>query len=178
MTVTVNTGLGRMAQAALAATTLTPVLVVWGAARYLNAPPETGLALIAAALLAAVCLSILGLAHRRLQTDPLPVVKARRLDKDALAFLVTYALPMITSSGKDTNLPALVVFMAIVGVVLVQLQVLYVNPLLGILGYHFYEVENADGDVALVLSRSVQAPRTGAIGQRLAPGLWIVAGDD
>jgi hypothetical protein len=66
------------------------------------------------------------------------------------------------------------VFVGIVGVVLVQLQILHVNPLLGILGFHFYEIENVDGDTALLVSRSRQLPRATVSGQRLGPALWIL----
>jgi hypothetical protein len=68
----------------------------------------------------------------------------------------------------------LITFMTVVGLVLVQLQILHVNPLLGILGYHFYEIERADGDSALVISRSRQLPEPGALGKRLGPALWLI----
>lgn len=173
-----NVGLSRVVQAVLAATALAPVLLVWGAARYGVAPIETSWAVAGAMALVGLCLCILWLARRTLQTEPLPLKKTSRLDRDAVAFLVAYALPLVTSSGKDTNLPALAVFMVILGVVLVQLHVLYVNPLLGMLGFHFYAIENADGDTALVLCRTGHVPRPGAMGQRLGPTLWLLAGDD
>jgi hypothetical protein len=62
----------------------------------------------------------------------------------------------------------------IVGLVLVQLQILHVNPLLGILGFHFYEVELSDSDTALVISRSRDLPPKAVAGRRLAPGLWLL----
>ena len=55
-----------------------------------------------------------------------------------------------------------------------QLQILHVNPLLGILGFHFYEVELKNSDTALVISRSRELPTNGAQGQQLAPGLWLL----
>jgi RsiW-degrading membrane proteinase PrsW (M82 family) len=121
-----------------------------------------------------VCLGILAVARRGLQVEPVGIKKATRLDKEALAFLVTYALPLIAQGDDRTNLAALVVFVAVVGLVLVQLQILHVNPLLGILGYHFYEIERADGDSALVVSRSRHLPDVAALGQRLGPALWLL----
>ena len=44
--------------------------------------------------------------------------------------------------------------MLMVGLVLVQLQILHVNPLLGMLGFHFYQVELKNSDTALVITRS------------------------
>lgn len=169
-----NIGLSRFAQIALAATALAPVLLVWAAAAYDVRPFEAGAAVAISILLVIICVSIFTLARRELQTEPVGIKKATRLDKEALAFLVTYALPLITRGGERTNLGALVVFVIVVGLVLVQLQILHVNPLLGILGFHFYEVERVDGDSALVVSRSRQLPEAGALGQRLGPALWLM----
>lgn len=175
MTVSENIGLSRFAQMALAATALSPVLLVWAAAIYDVQPVEAGAAFAISILLVIVCLSTLALAGRELQSEPVGIKKASRLDKEVLAFLVTYALPLIAKDSAGKNLAALIVFVTVVGIVLVQLQILHVNPLLGILGFHFYEIERADGDSALVISRSRQLPQQGVVGRRLGPALWLIS---
>jgi hypothetical protein len=170
-----NIGLSRLAQMSLAATALAPVLLVWAAATYDVRPIEAAAAVALSVLLVIVCLAILALARGELQTEPVGIKKASRLDKETLAFLVTYALPLIAKGGENTHLAALLVFVAVVGVVLVQLQILHVNPLLGVLGFHFYEIETANGDVALALSRSRQLPQPGTVGRRLGPALWLIS---
>jgi hypothetical protein len=169
-----NIGLSRVAQVSLAATALAPVLIVWAAAVYNVARLQAAAAVVISALLVLICISTLAFAGRELQQEPVGIKKATRLDKDALAFLVTYALPLIAKESASKNLPAVIVFMIVVGLVLVQLQLLHVNPLLGMLGFHFYEIERADGDSALVISRSRQLPATGTLGKRLGPALWIL----
>jgi hypothetical protein len=169
-----NIGLSRFAQIALAGTALAPVLLVWAAATYAVRPVEAVAAVLVALLLVIICLGILTVAKRGLQLEPVGIKKATRLDKEALAFLVTYALPLIAQGDNRTNLAALAVFVAVVGLVLVQLQILHVNPLLGSLGFHFYEIERADGDSALVVSRSRHLPGVAAQGQRLGPALWLL----
>jgi hypothetical protein len=169
-----NVGLSRFAQIALAGTALAPVLLVWAAAKYRLQPADAVAAVVIALLLVVICLCILALARRGLQFEPVGIKKATRLDKEALAFLVTYALPLIGHGDDHTNLVALAAFMVVVALVLVQLQILHVNPLLGILGYHFYEIERADGDSALVVSRSRHLPCSGATGQQLGPALWLL----
>jgi hypothetical protein len=169
-----NIGLSRFAQIALAGTALAPVLLVWAAAKYRLRPADAVAAVLIALLLVVICLCILALARRGLQLEPVGIKKATRLDKEVLAFFVTYALPLIGQRDDHTNLAALAVFMVVVALVLVQLQILHVNPLLGILGYHFYEIERADGDSALVVSRSRHLPCSGAKGHRLGPALWLL----
>ena len=158
----------------LAATALAPVLLVWAAAVYRVAPLQAAAAVAISALLVLICISTLAFAERELQQEPVGLKKATRLDKEALAFMVTYALPLIAKEGASKNLPAVIVFMIVVGLVLVQLQILHVNPLLGMLGFHFYEIERTDGDCALVISRSRQLPALGTLGKRLGPALWLL----
>jgi hypothetical protein len=162
-----------MAQVFLAATALAPVLLVWAAASYDASRAYAAAAIVIALLQVVICVALLALAKRELQTDPLVIVKAVRMDQDAVGFLIAYALPLVVSDSA-TQLPALAVFVVIVGLLLVQLQILHVNPLLGMLGFHFYEVELTNSDTALVISRSRELPPEVNQGQQLAPGLWLM----
>jgi hypothetical protein len=173
MTVRPNVGLSRIAQAFLAATALAPVLLVWAAASYDSSPVYAAAAIVVALLLVGICVGLLALAKHELQTDPLVIARAVRMDKDALGFLIAYALPLVVSDSA-TQLPALAVFIVIVGLLLIQLQILHVNPLLGMLGFHFYEVELRNSDTALVITRSRDLPPQVNQGQQLAPGLWLL----
>jgi hypothetical protein len=168
-----NVGLSRFAQAFLVATALAPVLLVWAAASYEASRTYAVSAVVVALLMVGACVGLLALAKRELQMDPLMITKAVRMDKEALGFLVAYALPLVASKDP-TNLAALGVFMLMVGLVLMQLQILHVNPLLGMLGFHFYQVELTNSDTALVITRSRDLPSKASHGQQLAPGLWLL----
>jgi hypothetical protein len=168
-----NVGLSRIAQAFLAATALAPVLLVWAAGSYDTSRTYAASAVVVASLLVGICVGLLTFAKHELQTDPLVITKAVRMDREVLGFLVAYALPLVVSH-EATQLLALLVFVVIVGLVLVQLQILHVNPLLGALGFHFYEVELTNSDTALVITRSRDLPPLANQGQQLAPGLWLL----
>jgi hypothetical protein len=168
-----NVGLSLFAQVSLAGTALAPVLLVWAAASYEASRLWAAIAVTVALLMVVIAVGLLKLTRQELQTDPIAITKATRLDKEVLSFLVAYALPLVVSNDP-TKLIAIAVFIVIVGLVLVQLQILHVNPLLGALGFHFYEVELHNADTALVISRSRDLPVNGAQGQQLAPGLWLL----
>jgi hypothetical protein len=168
-----NVGLSRLAQAFLAATAIAPVLLVWAAASYEASMTYAASAVIVALLMLGVCVLLLSLAKRELQANSLTITKAVRMDKEALGFLVAYALPLVASKDP-THLIALGVFMLMVGLVLIQLQILHVNPLLGMLGFHFYQVELKNSDTALVITRSRDLPSDASQGQELVPGLWLL----
>src|SRR4051812_20402168 len=95
-----NMGLSRFAQISLAGTALAPVLLVWAAGTYGKRPVDAAAGALIAMLLVVISVSILAVARRGLQHEPVGLKKAARLDKDVLGFLVTYALPLI-AQGKD-----------------------------------------------------------------------------
>jgi hypothetical protein len=165
--------LNRFAHALLVATALAPVILVYGLS-YL--PKETWLAArwvgIAAGLVLA-CVGVLRAAAARGEREQLQVSRAKNVDREVLAFLVSYALPLVSPKHAESSAYAFWALVAILAAVLYQAELVHVNPLLGILGYRFYEVARDDGDTALLITRSragLGATRTVI---RLSSRLWL-----
>jgi hypothetical protein len=169
-------GLKGSARLLLALTTLAPVLFVWSAAIWDKAPSRAvGVALLAVVLVS-ICLLLLRLASTKIQTQVLQITKPKRMDKEALAFLVTYALPLVAPAETAVKVIPLAIFMALVCLVVFQLQLIQINPLLALFGYHFYEFEEQDGDTALVISDCRSIPTSDTLAaRRLGPGLYLHA---
>jgi hypothetical protein len=105
--------------------------------------------LAAAALLLVLCLMLMRAASAQLEILPFRVQSIKTADKEILAFVLAYLLPFASAGGQVNHL--------VLGFVLVVLFVIvwtthtyHFNPLLGILGYHFYEV-TAEGSVTFIL---------------------------
>jgi len=94
-------------------------------------------------------------------------------ETEPLAFLVSYALPLVAAKEEAAaTLLGLVAFAFLMGVALWQLQVFHVNPLLAVFGYRFYAAKS-DGTPVLVLARRV-TPVTGvARVVRISDYLWL-----
>jgi hypothetical protein len=82
----------------------------------------------------------------KIVTDPSPK------DAEALAFLVAYALPLVVTKTQRDSVYGLCAFTCIMGLVVWQQQVFHVNPMLALLGYHFFGVKSEGGAPALVIA--------------------------
>ena len=105
-------------------------------------------------------LGVLGLvaylrAVQRFTTVPVIVEHVRRLDMEAMTYLVTYLVPFIAapSDASDKRL-ALLLFFIVLGVLYVNSNMIHINPMLNALGYHLYEVTLVEGGVHVLITRS------------------------
>lgn len=97
---------------------------------------------------------IISLASSRLEPLSAKILKAKSADKEVIGFFVAYALPMIFR-GQSAS-PDLTAWLFAAGMLLFVLwgtQSTQVNPVLGVLGFHFYEVETDGGITYLMITR-------------------------
>jgi hypothetical protein len=108
-----------------------------------------------AVLLCMICfLSIYG-CKRTLQKEPLVTKKIRTADKEVLAFLLVYLLPLFSkdvATFTGNYLTATYVFVVIAWVVYHSNSFSF-NPLLAAIGYHFYEIDSEGGMTYLLVSK-------------------------
>ncbi len=147
--------LSKLAKAALVATSAAPIFVAAAFARWrAEGSPSEVLALIAiSALLAAAALWIIRHADGSLQVSTLDIKKAKSADKEILAFFLAYASPIFLSKMIEVSIVDIVVYGALIVMVLLGTNSLNVNPVLGLLGYNYYEIDSEDGISYLLISR-------------------------
>lgn len=110
------------------------------------------------AVSALLFLIALGLMHlaRRGERQLLRVCKAKNSDKQVLTFLLAYLMPILTKHDylfHDFNCPTLVL-LGIVAIAVYHSNAFDFNPMLGLLNYHFYEIEDASNFPYLLISKS------------------------
>jgi hypothetical protein len=106
-------------------------------------------------LMCFVCWGILRSARRMLEAKPLNTKKVKLADKEILAFLLAYLIPLAstaTVSFSGDLLTAVFVYL-VIGLCVYHSNAFTFNPLLAIFGYHFYEVENEDSMTYLLLTK-------------------------
>lgn len=96
---------------------------------------------------------IIGRAAAQLEKLPITIKKARSADKEVIGFFVAYALPLIFKGDASADFGAWAVAAAMLMFVLWTTHSLQVNPVLGMFGFHFYEVETADGVTYLMITQ-------------------------
>ena len=108
--------------------------------------------LVLSILLTLICWGVISYAksEKGLERMPVKITGIKTADKEILGFLLVYLLPLISQSNSAINTPVLVFVSVIFFVVVLNSHAYHFNPLLGLLGYHFYEA-TIDGDVTFIL---------------------------
>lgn len=110
-------------------------------------------AVLCCIVLGGVALLIIRLAGNRLEQLPIVVQKAKSADKEVIGFFVAYALPLVFRGPAAPDLEGWLVAAAMLLFVLWSTHAIQVNPVLGVMGYHFYEVEAKGGVTYLMITR-------------------------
>lgn len=111
--------------------------------------------LVVGLLLVFICWGLLRYAARNAQKHSLKIGQFEGNDKEVLAFLLAYLLPFI--SVKDTTAEVhwltATYILAIILLVFTHAKAFHFNPVMGLLGYHFYSLKNDDGVPLLLISK-------------------------
>ncbi len=153
----------------LVLTSLAPVLftysfVAWLEGRFI---PLGVILLIVALALALIALGVLREARRQLEVFEIGVNYVKTVDREVIGFLVAYLLPLASRAPLpilDWRVATFVLLMFFA--VVWGTHSYHFNPLLGILGYHFFEIRTTDNvTYVLVTKRDLRdtAKRTRAV---------------
>jgi hypothetical protein len=122
----------------------------WRDSRYL----AIGLAVVSA--VAVVVLFVFLHIARKLAADRIKVNSVASRDRDAMSYIVTYLLPFLAVKLNDmTDVGSLGVVLLVIAILYVNSNMIYTNPVLNIVGYHVFEIHDADGKTtALICKRA------------------------
>lgn len=110
-------------------------------------------ALCCCAALGIISSWIISSASTKFEQLPIVIKKAKSADKEVVGFFIAYALPLIFKGQADADIGAWLLATLMLIFVLWTTHALHVNPVLGLLGFHFYEVETQDGVTYLLISK-------------------------
>jgi hypothetical protein len=149
--------LNTFAKFLLMATSLSPVLgaVVVNQIALQEPWSRWSIWLTATILLVFICWALLRYAAMNAQKHEIYVKEFERNDKEVLAFLLTYLLPFVSSKDMAFTgewLTGAYIFL-IIFLVFAHAGAFHFNPVMGLLGYHFYSVKNGDGVSHLLISK-------------------------
>jgi membrane protein YqaA with SNARE-associated domain len=147
--------LGKLIRVLLALTAIAPLSI---SLAYIFAAKENNFRLAAIAALSCVLLGaasmwIVEKAGEKLERLPVVIKKAKSADKEVIGFFIAYALPLLFRGEFSPDLGAWILAGALLLFVLWSTHAIQVNPVLGMLGFHFYEVETSDSITYLLITR-------------------------
>ena len=174
--------LNQFAKFLLVATSLSPILGAVAVNQYsLGKPTSSWLPwLVVALLLVLICWGLLQYAAHNAQKQTVRIAEFESNDKEVLSFLLAYLLPFI--STKDMAFEGQwmtgAYIIAIIFLVIVHAGIFHFNPVMGLLGYHFYGVKNSEGVAMLVISKAeLYRPGKDVETVRLAHNIYLHTGD-
>jgi hypothetical protein len=96
---------------------------------------------------------IIRFAKSRLEELPVIIEEIKTADNESVAFIIIYLLPLANGISDSFSFPILV-FVAIIFFFIVMTSNAYhFNPLLNLIGYHFYEAKIQGGITYILLSK-------------------------
>lgn len=173
--------LNTLARCLLVSTSLAPVLGAVAINQYARDEPWTRWVwwLAAALVLVMLCWAMLRYAARNAQKHKFHIKEFQRNDQEVLAFLLAYLLPFVSTENMSFSGDWLTgtYILGIIFLVIAHAGALHFNPVMGLLGYHFYAIRNGDGASQLLISK-IELHRPGCEVQtvRLAHHIYLHTG--
>lgn len=138
----------------LTSTAIAPVLLTYAWVAFQSGDSCVALVLAAACVaLVFVCWLLLRYAKNNLERMSFKPVSIEAADRENMGFLLLYLLPLFTAQFDALNwnvwIPAILIF---AGVVATGYSY-HFNPLLGLMGWHFYKVGTAEGVTYVLITK-------------------------
>jgi hypothetical protein len=91
---------------------------------------------------------------QRFEGIEMPVGVIRRKDSDTMSYIASYIIPFAaTAFDKVEQVVALGIFLVVLCAVYINSSMIHINPLLSLMGYNLYEIEDADGNPYFLTSK-------------------------
>lgn len=144
----------KLAKLMLMFTSIAPVGLTYSWVAFQEGFEFTALILFVCCIsLAWICAKLLSYAEKNLPKSKFKITSIEPSDSENIAFMLLYLLPLFESNFAGLNwqvwIPAIVIFAAVI----ISGYGYHFNPMLGLLGWHFYKVGTNEGVTYLFISR-------------------------
>lgn len=165
----------------LTATSLSPLLGAVAVAQFEHGKSwvSWGSWLLVAVLLALICGLLLTHSGKTSEKENILIKEFERNDKEVVAFLIAYLLPFISAENMNFEGHWLVgsYVLFVIFIVVSHAGTFHFNPVMGLLGYHFYEVKSEEGISQLLISKEeLRKPGIEVEVVKLAQGIYLHTG--
>lgn len=135
-----------IAKLLLTSTAIAPVLITYSwVAFQANKVELSGVLAMVCLVLILICKRMLRYAKKHLERVKFTATTVEAADRENMGFILLYLLPLFTAQFELMSwqvwAPAIIVF----GAVVATGYSYHFNPLLGLMGWHFYKVGTAEG---------------------------------
>lgn len=170
---------GRFAKALLISTAIAPIALVYAWVAFGEGQLGLAFSLIVICLLLVIsCIVLLQRGKKDLERFPFKPQSVEAADRENVAFMLLYLSPLFTSQFSQLNMTLLIPTILIFLLLTATGYNYHFNPLLGLVGWHFYKVSSSEG-VTYVLITKKQLRNTSQIAEvgQLTEYILIDLGD-
>lgn len=173
--------LNTFAKFLLVSTSLSPLLGAVAVNQFARGEPpvQWGAWLAITLLLVCLCWALLSYAAGSAQKHVFHIKEFERDDKEVLTFLITYLLPFLSTEkmGFAGDWLTGAYILGIIFLVIAHAGAFHFNPVMGLLGYHFYEVKDQAGVSNLLISKAeLRRPGQEVQTARLTQNIYLYTG--
>jgi hypothetical protein len=138
----------------LTGTALAPVGLTYAWVAFVQGDRTSGEAILAiSSLLILACFILIWRAGKSLAASEFKPASLEAADQENTAFLLLYVMPLFTSQFQALNwafwFPTVLIF----AVITATGYSYHFNPLLGLVGWHFYKVQSVEGVTYVLITR-------------------------
>jgi cytochrome b len=137
-------------------TSLAPIVLGYSVEQFKQGDFKLGWSFVGLAIvLVLICLAQIKFGIPRGNKQRLKFSEVKTADKEVLAFLLAYLLPLIQKDtiGFNANPIGAVVVLGLLFFAVFHSNAFCFNPVLAMFGYHFYEIKNESGITNLVITQ-------------------------
>lgn len=143
-----------LAKLLLTSTAIAPVLITYAWVAYqADELLQAALLLVACVVLILICTLMLRYSKKHLERVKFSATTVEAADRENMGFLLLYMLPLFTAQFTALNwqvwIPAIMIFAAVVATGYSY----HFNPLLGLMGWHFYKVGTKEGVTYVLITK-------------------------
>jgi hypothetical protein len=147
--------MSKLAKTLLAGTSFAPIILTYAfvswicGARIINIV----ILLLIVAALVLICISLLKYAYKNIERERIKITAISTADGEVIGFVIAYLLPILSLTNPSIDIRVLLFSAFVFMVVIWTTNSYHINPLLNIVGYHFYEVSSDDNVTYLLLTK-------------------------
>ncbi|WP_087120621.1 hypothetical protein [Brevundimonas sp. SH203] len=146
--------LNAIARILLTCTALAPVGLTYAWVAWTQSLTKVALLTAGASVaLVLICLILLSIAKKTIPVSDYKPSSIEAADHENTAFLLLYVMPLFTSKMNTLDWQFWIPTIAIFAVITATGYSYHFNPLLGIMGWHFYKTQSTEGVTFVLITR-------------------------
>lgn len=143
-----------LAKLMLTSTAIAPVGFTYAWVAFSQHQNKAAWLIIAACLVLVIaCVRLIQYAQSNLEVTPFSISSIEAADREHSAFLLLYLLPLFTDQFNTLNWVLWIPTILIFALMTATGYNYHFNPLIGLLGWHFYKVDSSEGVTYILITK-------------------------